>query len=115
MCYNSNASKEKFIGENIKVKKKIICSISLILIGILIISINKIIGNFDWHLRSEYIWIALLIIPLGTFLLGLFLLQLIRKEEFYDYDDYEHPEYRKYYKIPKNDSIIYYYNVIYKK
>lgn len=166
-------------------KKKIICSISLILIGILIISINKIIGNFDWHLRSEYIWIALLIISLGTFLLGLFLLQLIRKnviknfliilwtlivivvvfveflllswiikttiikeidgekycgveyitnrlrknvyyykdynifayheteeyiEEFYDYDDYEHPEYRKYYKIPKNDSIIYYYD-----
>lgn len=31
-------------------------------------------------------------------------------EEFYDYDDYVHPEYRKYYKIPQTDSIIYYYD-----
>lgn len=31
-------------------------------------------------------------------------------EEFYNYDDYEHPEYRKYYKIPITDSIIYYYD-----
>lgn len=31
-------------------------------------------------------------------------------EEFYDYDDYNQPEYREYYKIPITDSIIYYYD-----
>lgn len=31
-------------------------------------------------------------------------------EEFYNYNDYEHPEYRHYYKIPRTDSIIYYYD-----
>lgn len=31
-------------------------------------------------------------------------------EEFYDYDDYEHPEFREYHKENLNDSIIYYYD-----
>ena len=31
-------------------------------------------------------------------------------EEFYNYDDYEHPEYRKYYKVPNTESITYYYD-----
>ena len=31
-------------------------------------------------------------------------------EEFYDYTDYEHPEYREYHKIPITESIIYYFD-----
>ncbi len=31
-------------------------------------------------------------------------------EEFYDYDDYEQAEWREYHKIPRTDSIIYYYD-----
>lgn len=31
-------------------------------------------------------------------------------EEFYNYNDYEHPEYRHYYKIPRTGSTIYYYD-----
>lgn len=31
-------------------------------------------------------------------------------EEFYNYDDYEHPEYREYHKVPNTDSITYYYD-----
>lgn len=62
-------------------KKKIISSIGLVLLGILIISINRIIGKFDWHLRCEIIWIASFIIPLGIFLLGIFILKTIKKEE----------------------------------
>lgn len=31
-------------------------------------------------------------------------------EEFYNYNDYEHPEYRHYYKTPRTDSTIYYYD-----
>lgn len=59
-------------------KKNIIFSLLLIIAGILIIIINKIIGNFDWHLRSEYIWIASFMIPTGLFLLGLFSLKTIK-------------------------------------
>ena len=31
-------------------------------------------------------------------------------EEFYNYDDYEHPEFREYHKENLKDSIIYYYD-----
>jgi hypothetical protein len=68
------------IRGDIKVKKKIIFSVALILIGILIICINKIIGNFDWHLRCEFIWIASFMIPLGIFLLGIFILKIIKNK-----------------------------------
>lgn len=166
-------------------KKKIISSIALILVGILILIINKYISNFDWHLKSDFIWMASFMIPLGVFLLGIFSLKTIKNngfriflntvwsliiiaivfvefillcwfikgtiikeidgvkycgveyqtnrlrknvyyyreynifayhetkeyiEEFYDYDDYEHPEYRKYNRIPQSDSITYYYD-----
>ena len=62
-------------------KKKIFFSITLILVGILIIIINKIIGNFNWHLRSDFIWLAALIIPLGITLLGVFSLNTIKNKE----------------------------------
>ena len=62
-------------------KKKIFFSITLILVGILIIIINKIIDNFDWHLRSDFIWLAALIIPLGITLLGVFSLSTIKNKE----------------------------------
>lgn len=62
-------------------KKKIFFSITLILVGILIIIINKIIGNFNWHLRSDFIWLAALIIPLGITLLGVFSLSTIKNKE----------------------------------
>ena len=43
-------------------KKKVIFSIVLIIAGILIVIINKIIGNFNWHLRSDrhgwHFWIV---------------------------------------------------------
>ena len=59
-------------------KKKIISSIALILIGILIISINSFIGNYNWHLKSIYIFIASFMIPLGIFMLGIFILKIIK-------------------------------------
>ncbi len=31
-------------------------------------------------------------------------------EEFYDYKDYEHPEFREYHKVPMTNSIIYYFD-----
>ncbi|MDO5555241.1 MAG: hypothetical protein Q4G09_00875 [Clostridia bacterium] len=166
-------------------KKKIIFSILLILVGIIILIINKVISNYDWHLRSDFIWLASFMIPVGIFLLGMFLLKTIKNnqlkciltilwtviisavtlvelfllcwiikttiikeidgvkycgvehvsnrlrkeinyykdynifayhetkeyiEEFYDYDNYKIPEFRKYHKIPRTDSIIYYYD-----
>lgn len=166
-------------------KKKIISSIALILVGILIIIINKIIGNFDWHLKSDFIWMASFMITLGIFLLGVFSLKEIKNkgfkifltvfwtliiivvafvefmllswfikttiikeidgvrycgveyltnrlrkniyyykdhnifayhetkeyiEEFYDYNDYEHPLYREYYAENLQDRAIYEYD-----
>ena len=61
-------------------KKKIISCITLILIGIMIIIINIIIGKFDWHLRSCFIWLASLMIPFGIFLLGVFSLICIKNK-----------------------------------
>ena len=48
-------------------KKKVIFSIVLIIAGILIVIVNKIIGNFDWHLRSDFIWLASFMITFGVF------------------------------------------------
>lgn len=61
-------------------KKKIISCIILILIGIMIIITNKIIGNFDWHLRSCFIWLASFMIPMGIILLGIFSLNSIKNK-----------------------------------
>ncbi len=63
-------------------KKKIISIIILILVGILIIITNKIIGNFDWHLRSGFIWLASFMISLGIYLLGVFSLKAIKNKGF---------------------------------
>lgn len=52
-------------------KKKVSFSIVLIIAGILIVVINKIIGNFDWHLRSDFIWLASFMITFGVFWLGI--------------------------------------------
>ncbi len=163
-------------------KKKVIFSIVLIIAGILIVVINKIIGNFDWHLRSDFIWLASFMITFGVFWLGILSLKDVKKEgvkiffiifwtlfsiivafvefmvlcwiikttvikeidgikycgveyetnrlrknvyyykeynifayhetkehieEFYDYDDYEHPLYREYYDENSRCKIIY--------
>ena len=163
-------------------KKKVIFSIVLIIAGILIVIINKIIGNFDWHLRSDFIWLASFMITFGVFGLGILSLKDVKKEgvkifftifwtlisiivafvefmvlcwiikttvikeidgikycgveyetnrlrkniyyykeynifayletkehieEFYDYDDYEHPLYREYYDENSRCKIIY--------
>ena len=61
-------------------KKKIISCITLILIGIMIIIINIIIGKFDWHLRSCFIWLASLMIPFGIILLVVFSLICIKNK-----------------------------------
>ncbi len=63
-------------------KKQIWFSIALICIGIFVIITNKIIGNFDWHLKSDFIWIASFMIPLGVFLLGVFSLITIKNKGF---------------------------------
>lgn len=166
-------------------KKKITFSLILILVGSFMLIIDKIIDEFDWHLKSDFIFIASFMITLGIFLLGVFLLKNIKNkgfkiflnifwtliiivavfiefmllswiikttiikeidgvkycgveylsnrlrkdvyyykdynifayhkteeyiEEFYDYDDYEQPEWREYHKVPLTDSIIYYYD-----
>ena len=163
-------------------KKKVIFSIVLIIAGILIVIINKIIGNFNWHLRSDFIWLASFMITFGVFWLGILSLKDVKKEgvkifftifwaliiifvgfveflllcwvikttsikkiddikycgveyetnrlrknvyyykeynifayhetkehieEFYDYDDYEHPLYREYYDENSRCKIIY--------
>ena len=163
-------------------KKKVIFSIVLIIAGILIVIINKIIGNFNWHLRSDFIWLASFMITFGVFWLGILSLKYVKKEgvkiffiifwaliiifvgfveflllcwvikttsikkiddikycgveyetnrlrknvyyykeynifayhetkehieEFYDYDDYEHPLYREYYDENSRCKIIY--------
>ena len=163
-------------------KKKVIFSIVLIIAGILIVIINKIIGNFDWHLRSDFILLASFMITFGVFWLGILSLKDVKKEgvkifftifwaliiifvgfveflllcwvikttsikkiddikycgveyetnrlrknvyyykeynifayhetkehieEFYDYDDYEHPLYREYYDENSRCKIIY--------
>ena len=163
-------------------KKKVIFSIVLIIAGILIVIVNKIIGNFDWHLRSDFIWLASFMITFGVFWLGILSLKDVKKEgvkifftlfwtlisiivafvefmvlcwiiktttikeidgikycgveyetnrlrknvyyykeynifayhetkehieEFYDYDDYEHPLYREYYDENSRCKIIY--------
>ena len=61
-------------------KKKVIFSIVLIIAGILIVIINKIIGNFDWHLRSDFIWLASFMITFGVFWLGILSLKDVKKE-----------------------------------
>lgn len=63
-------------------KKKIIFSIILILLGSFVLIVNKIIGNFDWHLKSDFIWIASFMIPLGIFLLGIFSIKTIKNKGF---------------------------------
>ena len=163
-------------------KKKVIFSIVLIIAGILIVIINKIIGNFNWHLRSDFIQLASFMITFGVFWLGILSLKDVKKEgvkiffiifwtlfsiivafvevmvlcwiikttvikeidgikycgveyetnrlrkniyyykeyntfayhetkehieEFYDYDDYEHPLYREYYDENSRCKIIY--------
>ena len=160
-------------------------SIIFLLLGILILITNNIINNFDWYLKSNFMWIASFMITFGIFLLGIFLLIKIKNiglkiflsifwvliiivvvfiqlallcwiikttfireidgvkycgveyvtnrlrknvyyykeynifayhktkeyiEEFYDYDDYVHPEFREYHKENLTDSIIYYYD-----
>lgn len=166
-------------------KKQISFSIVLILAGTSILITNKIIGNFKWYLRSDFIWTASFIIPFGVFLLGVFSLKTIKKKgfkiflivvwtliiivvtfvefiilcwtikttvikeidgdkycgveylsnrlrkevyyykdynifayhetkeyikDFYDYNDYEHPLYREYYKEKSQDRVIYDYD-----
>ncbi len=44
--------------------------------------IDKIIGNFDWHLKSDFIFIASFMIPLGIFLLGMFSIKNIQNKGF---------------------------------
>ena len=61
-------------------KKKVIFSIVLIIAGILIVIINKIIGNFNWHLRSDFIWLASFMITFGVFWLGILSLKDVKKE-----------------------------------
>ncbi len=61
-------------------KKKVIFSIVLIIAGILIVIINKIIGNFNWHLRSDFIWLASFMITFGVFGLGILSLKDVKKE-----------------------------------
>ena len=61
-------------------KKKVIFSIVLIIAGILIVIVNKIIGNFDWHLRSDFIWLASFMITFGVFWLGILSLKDVKKE-----------------------------------
>ena len=61
-------------------KKKVIFSIVLIIAGILIVIINKIIGNFNWHLRSDFIWLASFMITFGVFWLGIISLKDVKKE-----------------------------------
>ena len=165
--------------------KKSIFSIIMILVGILIIITCKIIDDFNWYLRSDFLWLASFLITFGIFLLGLSLLKKIKNkvlkiflnifwtlilivvtfvefmllcwfikptiikkidgvkycgveyitnrlrknvyyykeynifayhetkeyiQEFYDYKDYEHPEFRKYNKEIQTNSIIYYYD-----
>ena len=60
--------------------KKVIFSIVLIIAGILIVIINKIIGNFNWHLRSDFIWLASFMITFGVFWLGILSLKDVKKE-----------------------------------
>ena len=60
-------------------KKKVIFSIVLIIAGILIVIINKIIGNFNWHLRSDFIWLASFMITFGVFWLGILSLKDVKK------------------------------------
>lgn len=60
--------------------KKIISSIALILVGIIIIITNKIISNFNWYLRSDFLWIASFMITLGIFLLGIFSINEIKNK-----------------------------------
>lgn len=168
-----------------KNKKSIILSISLIMVGIVIIITNVILKNFNWHFRSWILTLSFIIIHIGIIcfislkirkiksrnkryillviwifisifiiLINFTLFGLIIKidnvkeidgkkyigieylsnrarktiyyydtynifayhkteeyiEEFYDYDNYECPKYRKYNKIPQTDSIIYYYD-----
>ena len=165
--------------------KRIFSSIIIILVGILIIITGKIIDNFNWYLRSDFLWLSSSLITFGIFLLGLSLLKKIKNkglkiflsifwtliiivvafvefmllcwfikptiikeidgvkycgvecvtirlrkdvyyykeynifayhktkeyiEEFYDYNDYEHPGFREYHKVPQTNSIIYYYD-----
>ena len=61
-------------------KKKVIFSIVLIIAGILIVIINKIIGNFNLHLRSDFIWLASFMITFGVFWLGILSLKDVKKE-----------------------------------
>ena len=60
--------------------KKSIFSIIMILVGILIIVTGKIIDDFNWYLRSDFLWLASFLITLGIFLLGLFLLRKIKNK-----------------------------------
>ncbi len=61
-------------------KKKVIFSIVLIIAEILIVIMNKIIGNFNWHLRSDFIWLASFMITFGVFLLGILSVKDVKKE-----------------------------------
>ena len=64
-------------------KKTVIFSIVLIIAGILIVIINKIIGNFNWHLRSDFIWLASFMITFGVFWLGILSLKDVKASSAY--------------------------------